>query len=78
MYPAFIQGSLEKQMELEAYSQIERNYSSEEKNEITVWLLNFLRINGEAGTLEGFQMIAGNFVFPLSSKEKVVGLLFCF
>lgn len=78
MDPAFIQGSLEKQMELEAYSQIERNYSSEEKKEITVWLLNFLRINGEAGTLEGFQMIAGNFGFPLSSKEKVVGFLFCF
>lgn len=47
-------------MELEACSQIERKYSPEEKDELTVWLFNFLRKNGKAGTLRGSQIITGN------------------
>lgn len=41
-------------MELEACSQIERKYSSEGKNELTVWLFNFLRKKRESWHPAGF------------------------
>lgn len=62
-------------MELEACSQIERKYSSEGKNELTVWLFNFLRKKRESWHPAGFpnnNWEPGNFDFPPSSKRKLL------
>jgi hypothetical protein len=54
------------------FSNKKKGTARRKKNEISVWLFNLLKINWEAGTLQSFQMIAGDSGFPLSSKEKAV------